>query len=494
MFADSELADGIKRHAMVNSFSRTCSKKRREDGEPLAAILIALLVWPLLKVASIHAFCCELCHFIKGRKEGSERKQDILYSVLRREDINWRNQAASLSKSIALKNDLGVVERRAFVIDDTLKTRRGRKVEGTSIHWDHTEGRSVRAHQVVELGIAGESGYLPVDRQIFMGDKNPVEKPEDKGFRDGRSAAARDMARARNESKHVMFRRMLKDAIRVGFKATFILGDAWFGCKENIATAIECGLVAIFQMKRGLLKYRIDNPNAPHAAVEGQCYTAHQLHARHKRMMRKANSNARYQTIRLRVWIDLETRANHQPKWQEVVLVLSAPAKDSGNRPDERWVVFLCTDLTANAEQILSTYALRWSIEVYFKEAKQNFGLLAEQSGRYEYAYASVHLAAMRYLLLFEAMLRAGSLSYGEMRDRQTGILQVLSFATLLWQLFRAIIEGALDGMAEKLGKEVIGSVMAAIDQEIDMFLNQALQFEPSLIDSQMKAEDAGYL
>ncbi len=84
-------------------------------------------------------------------------------------------------------------------------------------------------------------------------------------------------------------------------------------------------------------------------------------------------------------------------------------------------------------------------MEVYFKEAKQNFGLLAEQSGAYQYAYASVHLAAMRYALIFEAMLRSGRSSYGEVRDRQTGHLRVLCFAGLLWQLFRSLIEGALD-------------------------------------------------
>jgi IS4 transposase len=61
--------------------------------------------------------------------------------------------------------------------------------------------------------------------------------------------------------------------------------------------------------------------------------------------------------------------------------------------------------------KILEVYSLRWSIEVYFKEIKQHLGFLKEQSGRYQVAYASVHLAAMRYLLLFEAMLRAGHLS-----------------------------------------------------------------------------------
>jgi hypothetical protein len=46
--------------------------------------------------------------------------------------------------------------------------------------------------------------------------------------------------------------------------------------------------------------------------------------------------------------------------------------------------------------RILEVYSLRWSSEVSFKEIKQNLGCLKEQSGRYQLAYASVHLAALR--------------------------------------------------------------------------------------------------
>jgi len=74
------------------------------------------------------------------------------------------------------------------------------------------------------------------------------------------------------------------------------------------------------------------------------------------------------------------------------------------------------------------------SIEVYFKEIKQHLGLRKEQSDRYQVAYASVHLAALRYLLLFEAMLRGGRLSYGEVRDRPSGQIS----CSWMWRL-RAI-------------------------------------------------------
>ena len=487
VFADTELVEGIKRHSLVNLFARAFGKERRSDAEPPGAILSALLVWPFLKVRSIHCFCAELCQFLSGKKEDSRRRQDILYNVQGREDINWRQLAFKLAKSIVKRNEFGTADELALVVDDSIKLRRGKKVEGSSSHWDHTKQRSVFGQQDVEFGLAGPKGFLPIDRQIYMSGKNAVEKPVDKGFRDKRSAAARDMARARDEDKHTMFRRMLNGAVKAGIKAKYVLGDAWFGCKENIEAALGCGVEAIFQMKRGKLKYWVEEGTKG----KGRYYTAKQLYEKHKRKMKKEGNGERYKTIRIKAWINLETNANKPERLQEVILVLSTPVKESGA---DNWVIFLCTDVNATAKQVLKVYALRWSIEVYFKEVKQNFGFLSEQSGRYQFAYASVHLAAMRYLLIFEAMLRSGGLSYGEARDKQSGKLELLSYAGLMWQLFRGIIDGALDGLIETLGAETIQRVTESIDGAVDSFLNRALQMEPALIKSQLHAESIGEL
>ena len=298
---------------------------------------------------------------------------DILYSVMRQEGINWRKMSSELSKNVFSENDLGPAHKRAFVVDDSIKARRGKKVEGSSQHWDHTEGRAIQGHQVVELGMAGENGFLPVARQLFMGKKNPIEKPDDKGFKDKRSAAARDMKRAREETKHETFRRLLRDALNAGLTAKY-----WYGSKDNIKTAVDNGLEAIFQMKRGKMKYWLENPEENEKA---KSYTAVELYKKSGRRMKKSSKNARYKTCRIEVWINLESKQNGAPKWRKVVLVFSALAKDTTH---DSWVLFLSTELKSTAESVLMIYSLRWSIEVYFKEVKQNLGLLAEQSGAYQ--------------------------------------------------------------------------------------------------------------
>jgi hypothetical protein len=473
-FADTELSEGIQRHSLVGLLSAAISRKRRADGEPLANVLCALLVWPLFKVKSIHCFCAELCQILAG--QGS-----VLYDFLGREDINWRGLAGELARRVYHANELGPRSQCAFVVDDTSQARAGRKVEGTSCYFDHTEGCHRKGHQVLQLGLAAEKGFLPLEAQIVTGQKGAIDKPKERPFHDQRSSAARDMRRAREQSKHQLFREMLQRALRAGFRACYVLADAWFGCKENIACCLENQLTAIFQMKRGLLAYR----------YRGRSYTVYQLYGLVQRRMRPARPRARFKTASLIVRLNLATEPRQPARWVEVRLVFSAPVRAMSA---DTWVVFLCTNIALSEAKILEVYALRWSIEVYFKEIKQNLGFLKEQSGRYQLAYASVHLAALRYLLLFEAMLRAGQLSYGQIRDRESGRLQTLTYAALLWQLFRALIEGALDGLVRDLGRKLIKKILAAIDLSVEGFLNEALQISPQQVSVQLKAEKLGYL
>jgi hypothetical protein len=473
-FADTEIAEGRQRYSLVGNLAVAMGRRRRSGGEPLGNLLCALLVWPRLKVKSLHCFCAELCQILAGQVS-------VLYDFLGREDINWRGLSSGLAHQVDHDHELGDRAQRAFVVDDTSQARAGRKVEGTSCYYDHTEGRMRKGHQVLQLGLAGEKGFLPLEAQLVMGAKGAIDKPEGKPFKDQRSSAARDLRRAREHSKHQLFRDMLQRALRAGFRAPYALGDAWFGCKENISCCLENDLIGIFQMKRGNLAYE----------YQGRRYTASQLYAKVRRHLRPLNRRARYKTASLTVSLNLETDDRQPPRWVPVRLVFSAPVRATPNDP---WVVFLCTDVTLRDAQILEVYALRWSIEVYFKEIKQNLGFLKEQSGRYQLAYASVHLAAVRYLLLFEAMLRQGQLSYGEIRDRETGRLQTLTYATLLWQLFRALIEGALDGLVRDLGRKVVRKVLAAIDQTVETFLNHALHMSPEQVSVQLRAEQLGYL
>ena len=145
------------------------------------------------------------------------------------------------------------------------------------------------------------------------------------------------------------------------------------------------------------------------------------------------------------------------------------------------WVIFLCTNTALSATEILQHYAMRWAIEVYFKEAKQHLGLLKEQSNHYAAYIASIHLAAIRFCLLVIAKQTHGASSIAQMRQKICGNSTDISFASRLWQVFRAIITGALDELKAVLG-DALTLVLETIDAHIQCFFVQALQLDPGTI------------
>ena len=92
-FADTEVAEGMRRHGLSGLLAAAIGGRRRPEAEPLPQLLCALLTWPLLKVRSLHCFCAELCQILAG-------KVSVLYDFLGREDINWRGVDAELSRQV----------------------------------------------------------------------------------------------------------------------------------------------------------------------------------------------------------------------------------------------------------------------------------------------------------------------------------------------------------------------------------------------------------
>ena len=91
-------------------------------------------------------------------------------------------------------------------------------------------------------------------------------------------------------------------------------------------------------------------------------------------------------------------------------------------------------------------------------------------------------------------MLENGSLSFGEIRSKITGQLEKLSFATVLWELFKSIIHGTLDRFEQCIGIKMIKAIKDAIDCAVENFLERALQMDDVSCHKQMKAEALGVL
>lgn len=459
VFVDNEMQDAFKNVGLISRLMKSGLKKRSGDSVP--HLLYCLLIWPLIEKASLSAFCGK---FIESYLVG---KIGTLYDFLKRQDINWRKIACNTAKEIASKQHLNHDEDASFVIDDSIKQRKGKYVEGASSHFDHTSRKHVMGHQMLQLVLSTDKGALPLDQQIYVSNKRVQERRTD--FKDKRSAVAKDYESAINENKNEMFRSMITRAKKIGIYAKHVLADSWFGNKANIEAVINLGMIAIFAMRRGSTKYKF----------QGRMYTAKMLHGLIRRRMKTKVAN-RFLTYSLVVEFNLEENPNKKPRWQKVKLLFSKEKKCSKNA----WILLLCTDLEYSNKKIIEIYSRRWAVEVYFKEAKQNLGLLSNKSADYCTHYSSIHLTALRYMLLFNLMLDNGGFNFAQYRKKSAEALEHITFASVLWDIFKCIINDVLDTFSKVLGKKTVLNIKGAIASHVEEMLRKALRIdEESILD-----------
>jgi hypothetical protein len=367
----------------------------------------------------------------------------------------------------------------ALVLDDSIKTRYGRKMPGVSSHFDHTTGRKVMGQQVLTLGLSSEAGFIPLDSELFIGavKAQGLSQP----FQEGRSRVAKRYRVARDQTKLEMAAAMIKRAQRAGFEATYLVGDAWFGNKAMIRTSEAASLIPILRMKKDATKYRLTSWQQGQAvAMEANLKTLYRACVRgHWEKI----PGQPYQAKVLDVELNIESDPKAPPQWRSVrLLFVRGVAEAEKSQPSQHdYAVFLTTDRNLSASDILEVYALRWAIEVYFKEAKQHLGFRKEQSGHYAAYLASIHLAAIRFCLLVLALAQQPNLSLAGVRQQLSDNATHLDFAARLWSFFRALILRALAPLAAQWG-ELVPQVMATIDLHVNRCFVQALQLEPQTL------------
>jgi SRSO17 transposase len=329
--------------------------------------------------------------------------------------------------------------------------------------------------QVITLGLSFEEGFVPLDSELFISQTKAIELHDP--FKDGRSVAAKRYQIADKCTKPEMAESMIKRALSFGYQADYLLADAWFGTKAMLRLTEETALIPVFRMKKNTLKYRKSE------WVNGETITL-ELNAQtlYKRCVRKnwqPIHGQKYQAKTLDVEINLaETKDSEN--WVKVrLLFVRGNAGDSDTVAGKHdWAVFLTTDTSLTAIKILELYSMRWAIEVYFKEAKQHLGFLKEQSNHYAAYIASIHLSAIRFCMLVIAKQSQGVESIAKMRCSLCVNSADISFAGKLWQVFRAVMSGALDSLKTILG-DTVALVMATIDAHVECLFLQVLQLNP---------------
>ena len=464
---DNIFADLWKQVGMKALLQRCGFHKR--SGVDVNSVMYCLTMWVWLKSNSVSLFARDsLRTFCAAGK-------DVLYEAMNREDWNWRALHLRVARK-ALQQIASPDDATALVLDDTIKVRSGKKMPGVSSHFDHTTGRHVMGQQVLTLGLSCAKGFVPIDSELFTGKTNVVGLPAP--FKDGRSIVAVRHRAALHQTKPDMARTMITRAQRAGIHAKYLLADAWFGTKPMITLAEDALLTAIVRMKKNTMKYR-HSLYTPDKVVCKEMDVCALYQSAVRGQWEKVPGQP-YQSKTVVVELNLNDPKADTARWIKVRLLFVRGVADSDKaQPGKHdWAVFLTTDINLDPQKMLELYAMRWAIEVYFKESKQHLGFLTEQARHYACYVASIHLTAIRFCLLVIAKHQHGASGVAQMRQQIVGNATLIDFSARLWGCFRALIAAALDEIKPVLHDKA-ELVMETIDLHVQRFFTQALQLDP---------------
>ena len=329
-----------------------------------------------------------------------------------------------------------------FILDTSALPKRGKRLENLSFIYDHSQGKTVKGYEILTLGLLTPRNFYPLNFGHHFSQTAPAEAGEARP-RKTRGDLARRLRDAKELTKPALALKMLKEARAQGIPALYLLVDAWFTSPKFCQGVKDLGLNVIGRLKRDHTLYYRDGVGS----------TLDQLYQAHKHRLVKAAELGLYLIlVPVRCGNGLQGAIVFTKGYKEPDLEARPGGKIKTEPP---WAAFFTTDLTLTAVQVVQKYLGRWSIEVFFKEAKQRLGLGQEQGRSFAAQVFSVTQAFFRYSLLAYLLEHdERSQTIGDLfrqLEEETG---KLTFLERLWQYLVTFLKTVLNTLAQFAGPE----------------------------------------
>jgi hypothetical protein len=436
-------------------------KKRGYEGQD---ILLELLLLPFRSISSIRALV------LSGVSRITDAEKDVYYRFKNRSDINWRKllltSAKRFKKLVEQKGDCGNEQVSCFIADDTTIEKSGKHIEFIGKVHSHVKQATILGFKMLQLGYWDGKSFIPLDFSLHNEKGKNKKRPFGLSKKDlsARYHTERDHSSAGSKriselrvSKILNTIKMIKRAVKNGFKASYVLVDKWF-MGENFIKEIR-------KINKGSLHIvglcRMDKRKYAYNDKE---YSAKQLLQMFKhRKKRSKKINAYYIELDV-VYKDIKLK-----------LFFSRYSKRG------KWKLLVTTDLNLSYNKAVEIYNMRWSIEVFFKESKQYLNLGKSESNNFDGQIADATISMIQYIVLtfhkrFSYYETMGDL-FRESRDE----LIELTIANRIWKLFIALqqkivelFEIDIDVLYEKMIRdEEHGKMLISLIEKISEISNE---------------------
>ncbi len=366
------------------SFSSLCKslnpvKMKGYSFECIFSILISL---PFVGLSNINRLTTSALY------SHMQAKKDVFYRFKNNTDICWRMIlwlfAVKFRKRV--EQDTGLqTGPRCLVIDDSVLEKTGKYIEKVSRLWDHVGNRYVLGVKLLLMGYWDGVSFYPLDFSLHREKGKNNQKPYGLSKLDYRKQYRKktrkkgthswDRATEVDSKKTDSAIKMVRRAISQGFKVDYLLMDSWFTSEAfiDLVKKVRNQTVHLIGMY-SKCKTRF--------GFSGGTYTYRQIN----NLLGKPK---RCRKLRL-----YYKEATVDYKGTQVKLFFSRQGKRG------KWKVFLTTDIQLGFMKMIQIYQIRWTIEVFFKEAKQLLGLGKCQSNDFDAQIADTTITMIQHMLL----------------------------------------------------------------------------------------------
>lgn len=293
--------------------------------------------------------------------------------------INWQKLLCLVAIKMILILTPFIDQRRrlALIVDDTLIERAySTKTELLAKIYDHDQHRYSTGYRNLTIGWSDGNTFLPVNCALMSTRKKTNLVGSKSSITDQRTIAGQRRSQAQRKMNEVVLE-LISQALRLGVTAKYVLFDSWYSSPQMFWHLKELGLESVAMLKRSSKVYY---------RYRGRNYSIKALYQRLLNSKRPAGQSYLYSSI---------VEANFQGQVFPVKIVFVAK-KGVWNQ----YLVLASTNTNLTPQQIIQLYSRRWSIETYFKTAKQYLRLNKSQIQSYDGQVAQITVTAMTYILL----------------------------------------------------------------------------------------------
>lgn len=317
---------------------------------------------------------CNLFHFLNSKKQDMAFSKNTYYRFLNEPGYNWQRFLTLLSARVtAYFSSLTHRERvKCLVLDDSVIERnRSKQVELLSWIYNHVTHRMVRGFNMLTLGWTDGYSFVPAAFNM-MASADPGKHIMGAAFGIDKRKSGYKRRREATCHKPDAAMAMIRNALKAGIQASYILMDTWFTNEPFINNILGEGLDVIGMLKDNKQLY----------CYQGRLYN---LKALSKLVAFNRGRNVFGS-------ITVTTKKFNLP----VKLVFVRNRNKAGE-----YIILLTTDCSLSNSEVVRLYGNRWNIELFFRASKSLLCLGSEFQGlSYDMTVSSTAIVFTRYILL----------------------------------------------------------------------------------------------